>query len=104
MKWNKDTPQPFPPPPRHITAKSFNFGVWQQRDYIPHSYGIIENTIVALIRRESVKAFDSFVIVWNKFKETSDYQTCPENIKSTINRLVDDFKILEDEEEKLYRC
>ena len=56
--------------------------------------------IKALVRRESVKAFDSFVIIWNKFKETSDYQTCPENIKSTINRLVDDFKILEDEEEK----
>jgi len=27
--YRQTPPQPFPPPPRHITAKSFNFGLWR---------------------------------------------------------------------------
>lgn len=54
--------------------------------------------VKALVRRESVKAFDSFVIVWNEFKKSSDFQTCPEEIKTAIDQLINEVKPIEDEE------
>lgn len=45
--------------------------------------------VKALVRRESVKAFDSFVIVWDEYKKSPDFQTCPEDIKSAINQLIE---------------
>ena len=54
--------------------------------------------IKALVRRESVKAFDSFVILWNEYKKTSDFQTCPEEIKTAIDKLINEVNPNEDEE------
>ena len=54
--------------------------------------------VKALVRRESVKAFDSFVIVWNEYKKSSDFQTCPDEIKSAINELIYNIQSIDDEE------
>ena len=34
--YRQATPQPFLPPPRHITAKSFNFDVWQTKQILEY--------------------------------------------------------------------
>lgn len=39
---------------------------------------------------ESIKAFDSFVILWNEYKKTSDYNTCPIDVQSAINEMIDE--------------
>gem|GEM_PF-4116472 len=69
-------------------------------DYSFQSMELSESLKSLITYEESIKAFDSFVIVWDEYKKSPDFQTCPENIKSTINQLIDDFKIIEDEEEK----
>jgi hypothetical protein len=42
--YRQATPQPFLPPPRHITAKSFIFGVWRHKhilsEQIPNGFQV----------------------------------------------------------------
>lgn len=59
-----------------------------------------KSPISSLIRTKSIDAFDSFVILWNEYKKTSDFQTCPEEIKTTIDQLINEVKSIEDEETK----
>ena len=51
------------------------------------------NPIKSLITyEESINAFDSFVILWDEYKKTSDFQTCPIDIQSAINEMIDEIK------------
>ena len=67
-------------------------------DYSFQSMELSESLKSLITNEESIKAFDSFVILWNEYKKTSDFQTCPNDIKSAINQLIDDYKLIEDEE------
>lgn len=61
-------------------------------DYSFQSMELSESLKSLITYEESIKAFNSFVIVWNAFKATSDYNTCPVDIQSAINEMIEEIK------------
>ncbi|MBO7144181.1 MAG: hypothetical protein J6W13_05065 [Salinivirgaceae bacterium] len=68
-------------------------------DYSFQSMELSESLKSLITYEESIKAFDSFVIVWDEYKLTPDFQSCPNEIKTGINQLINEIKSLENEEE-----
>ena len=61
-------------------------------DYSFQSMELSESLKSLITYEESIKAFDSFVILWNEYKKTSDYNTCPVDIQSAINEMIEEIK------------
>lgn len=59
-------------------------------DYSFQSMELSESLKSLITYEESIKAFDSFVILWNEYKKTSDYNTCPIDVQSAINEMIDE--------------
>ncbi|MBP5366514.1 MAG: hypothetical protein J6Y82_11465, partial [Bacteroidales bacterium] len=68
--------------------------VW---DTASNLWSSVSKPILLLKYDESIKAFDAFIVLWNNFKGTPDYQTCPDDIKSAIDQLIDEYKPIKDE-------
>ena len=61
-------------------------------DYSFQSMELSESLKSLITYEESIMAFDSFVILWNEYKKTSDYNTCPVDIQSAINDMIEEIK------------
>lgn len=61
-------------------------------DYSFQSMELSESLKSLITYEESIKAFDSFVILWNEYKKTSDYNTCPIDVQSAINEMIEEIK------------
>ena len=61
-------------------------------DYSFQSMELSESLKSLITYEESIMAFDSFVILWNEYKKTSDYNTCPVDIQSAINEMIEEIK------------
>ena len=72
-------------------------------DYSFQSMELSESLKSLITYEESIKAFDSFVIIWDEYKKSPDFQTCPEEIKTAIDKLINEVNPNEDEEAR-YKC